>query len=136
MHLCAKKVCQLLPDRCMYMGKPVVSIQRKRRKGIRVKVMLFNAAFNNISAISWRSSLLVVEIGVPEENHRPVANHWHTLSHNVVSSAPRLNGIDLTTLVVIDRDWIGSCKSNYHEITTTKKRKGETNYLHFKQLIN
>ena len=73
------------------MGKPVVSIQRKR-KGIRVKAMLFNAAFNNISAISWRSVLLVAETGVPEENHRPVANHWHTLSHNVVSSTPRLNG--------------------------------------------
>jgi hypothetical protein len=38
--------------------------------------MVFNATFNNISVISWRSVLLVEETGVPEENHRPVASHW------------------------------------------------------------
>jgi len=27
------------------------------------------------------------------ENHRPVASHCQTLSHNVVSSAPRMSGI-------------------------------------------
>jgi hypothetical protein len=36
---------------------------------------VLNVTFNNISAISWRSVLLVEEIGVPEENHRPVAGH-------------------------------------------------------------
>jgi len=51
--------------------------------------MVFNATFNNISVISWRSILLVVETGVPTENHRPVASHWQTLSHNVTSSASR-----------------------------------------------
>jgi hypothetical protein len=30
--------------------------------------MVFNATFNNISAISWRSILLVEDIGVPVEN--------------------------------------------------------------------
>ena len=35
------------------------------------------------------SVLLVEETGVPRENHRPVASHWQTLSHNVVSSTPR-----------------------------------------------
>jgi hypothetical protein len=38
-------------------------------------LMVFNATFNNISAISWRSVLLVEEIGVPGENYRPVASH-------------------------------------------------------------
>jgi len=38
--------------------------------------MVFNATFNNISAISWRSVLLVGEAAVPWENYRPVANHW------------------------------------------------------------
>jgi hypothetical protein len=33
--------------------------------------MVFNAAFNNISVISWWSVLLVEETGVPGENHRP-----------------------------------------------------------------
>ena len=32
----------------------------------------FNATFNNISIISWRSVLLVTETGVPRENYRPV----------------------------------------------------------------
>ena len=38
-------------------------------------VMVFNATFNNISAILWRSVLLVEETGVPRENHRPAASH-------------------------------------------------------------
>jgi hypothetical protein len=50
-------------------------------------------AFNNISVISWRSVLLVEETGVPGENHRPATSHRQTLSHNVVSSAPRLSGV-------------------------------------------
>jgi hypothetical protein len=49
--------------------------------------MVFNATFNNISAISWRSLFLVEEIGGPGENHRPVTSHWQTLSHNVVHVA-------------------------------------------------
>ena len=55
--------------------------------------MVFNTTFNNISAISWRSVLLVEEIRVSEEKHRPAASHWQTLSHNLVSSTPRLGGI-------------------------------------------
>ena len=49
--------------------------------------MVFNATFNNISVISWRSVLLVEETGGPEENHRPVASQRQTLSHNVVHLA-------------------------------------------------
>jgi hypothetical protein len=37
---------------------------------------------------------------------RPVASHWQTLSHNVVSSSSRLISIDCT----------GSCNSNYRLI--------------------
>jgi hypothetical protein len=37
-------------------------------------VMLFNATFNTISAISWRSVLLVEETGIPGENHGPAAS--------------------------------------------------------------
>ena len=33
--------------------------------------MVFNATFNNISVISWRSDLMVEETGVSGENHRP-----------------------------------------------------------------
>ena len=40
-----------------------------------VMVIVINATFNNISAITWQSVLLVEEIGVPAENHPPVASH-------------------------------------------------------------
>jgi hypothetical protein len=43
--------------------------------GVRVSVIALNATFNNISAISWRSVLLVEETGVPRENQRPQASH-------------------------------------------------------------
>jgi len=72
--------------------------------------MVFNDTFKNISAISWRSVLLVEETGVHGENHLPAAGHWKVLSHNVVH---------LATSVVIGTDCIASCKSNYHTLTTT-----------------
>jgi hypothetical protein len=58
--------------------------------------MVFNATFNNLSAISWRLLLLVVETEVPGENHRPVASHWQTLS-NVVLSIPNVIENDILT---------------------------------------
>ena len=60
--------------------------------------MMFNAIFNNISAISWLSVLLVEKTEYPEktgvlgENHRPVSSHFQTLSHNDASST----GFELT----------------------------------------
>ena len=57
--------------------------------------MVFNATFTNISAISRQSVLMEEEIGLTGENHRPVASvsHCQALSHNVVSSTPRLSEI-------------------------------------------
>ena len=40
-----------------------------------VWVMVFNATFNNISAISWCSVLLVEETRVHGENHKLAAGH-------------------------------------------------------------
>jgi len=40
-----------------------------------VVFMVFNATFNNISAILWRSVLLMEEIGVLGKNHRPAERH-------------------------------------------------------------
>jgi len=51
--------------------------------------MVFNDTLNNISFISWRSVLLVEETAdLPH-----CRKYWQTLSHNVVSSTPRLGGI-------------------------------------------
>jgi hypothetical protein len=44
-------------------------------KMLGIRVMVFDASFNNISVISWLSVLLVEETGVPGENHRPAASH-------------------------------------------------------------
>ena len=63
--------------------------------------------------------LLVEESILPGQNHRPVASHWQTLSYNVVLVHLAWKGFELTTLVVIGTDCIGSCKSNYHMIMTT-----------------
>jgi hypothetical protein len=38
-------------------------------------IMVFNATFNNISVISWRSVLLVEETGVPGEYYQPAASY-------------------------------------------------------------
>jgi hypothetical protein len=51
-----------------------------------MSVIMFNDTFNNILVISWGSVLLVEDTG---ENHQPVASHWQTLSHNIVSSTSR-----------------------------------------------
>jgi hypothetical protein len=37
----------------------------------------------------YRGVLLVDETGVTGDNHRPVASHRQTVSHNVVKSTPR-----------------------------------------------
>ena len=59
---------------------------------------------------------------VPGEKQWPVTSHWQTLSHNVVSNtimyiSPWM-GFEHTILVVIGTDCTGSCKSNYHMIST------------------
>jgi hypothetical protein len=35
----------------------------------KIRVIVFNAIFNNISVLSWQSVLLKKETGVPGENH-------------------------------------------------------------------
>jgi hypothetical protein len=61
----------------------------------------FQLYFNYIVAVSFIG-------GGPGENHRPVASHWQTLSHNVVSST-------------LHHERGSNSQSNYHTITTTPK---------------
>ena len=50
---------------------------RLKKKLLRlVWFMVFNATFNNISAISWRPVLVMEDAGVPRENRRPWASNW------------------------------------------------------------
>jgi len=39
-------------------------------------ILVFNATFSNISAISWRPVLWVEEAGVPGKNHWPWTSNW------------------------------------------------------------
>ena len=50
--------------------------------GLWVRIMVFNATFNNISATQWQSVFLVEQTRVSGENHWPSTSHWHTLSHH------------------------------------------------------
>jgi hypothetical protein len=60
---------------------------RRDKLGV-VWFIVFNV--NNISVITWRSVLFLVnETEVPGENHWPAASHWQTLSHNVASRTSR-----------------------------------------------
>ena len=59
-----------------------------------------------------------------KKKHRPVASHCQTLSQNVISSTARHERG--STLAVIGTDCTGSCKPNYHSITTMTVKEYET----------
>ena len=67
----------------------------KEKKSFRFRFMVFKAKKLK-KYFSYIVSLSFIGGGtrVPMENHWPVAlSHWQTLSHNVVSSTPRMSGI-------------------------------------------
>jgi hypothetical protein len=95
-------------------GKTVLIVMKpfKMIFGVMIRVMVFNATFNNISVISWWSVLLVEET----TDLSQVTNKLHYIMLYQVHLA--WVGFKLTKLVVIDTDCIDSYKSNYHAITT------------------
>jgi hypothetical protein len=87
------------------------------KRGRRIRVMVLNATFNNISVISWWSVLLV-NYKFPEKitNLSQVTDKLHIMLYRVHLA---WEGLELTTSVVICTYCIGS-KCYYNTITTTK----------------
>jgi hypothetical protein len=82
----------------------------KPQLNLSVNYTLSVNTFNNSSVISRWLVLLTEETGAPGENHRRVASHWQTLSHNVVSSTPRheLKNLLSMSSVLIPQDMVDS----------------------------
>ena len=74
-------------------------------------------AFNNISAISWLSVLLVEETGVPGDLPQVTDNFFHIVLYQVYLAMSRIQTHNIKSG---DRrfDCTDSCKSNYHTIIT------------------
>ena len=90
----------------IHLSSQITEHKKKTTIYLFVCLMVFNATFNNIWVISWRSVLLMEETKVTDK-----------LDH-IMLYTPLWSRFELTTSVVIGTDCIDSCKSNNHTITT------------------
>ena len=72
--------------------------------------------FNNISVISLLSVLLLEYKEKTTDLPQVTDKVYYIMLYQLQLD---MNEVRTPTLVVIGTDWTGSCKSNYHTITTT-----------------
>jgi hypothetical protein len=107
LHTLLKSVHIAVVDQVNYRGFPTLGL------GLWCETVLSTI----FQLYQWQSVLLVEETGVPGENLPQVTDKlYHIMLYRVHFVWA---GFELTTLVVIGIDYIGSCKSNYHTIATT-----------------
>jgi hypothetical protein len=96
-----------------------------------VRVILFNATFNNISVILWRSVLLVEETGVSRENHGLAISHcYFVFTTKIINFYSKLvpdQKWNIQRRKTTNTDCISSCKTSYLTIKAT--------YLNYMQEI-
>ena len=73
-NIIKKKLCYISLEKKIYINLILCVWRIKCKSNHSVMVMVFNANFNDIAVISWRSALLLEETGVPEEKHWPVTH--------------------------------------------------------------
>ena len=74
-HKIMEYLCHIILNKPSVVYYVYMLLCTKCNDGVRIRVIVFNATFNNISVISWRSVLLVRETGVLGENHRRVVSY-------------------------------------------------------------
>ena len=88
--------------------QPLIHVWFLCHRHLQIDVLFVNSQIGiQFLGLVW-FGFMVLNVTFGGENHRPVSSHWQTLLHNVVSGTPHMNGFELTTLVVINTDCMGS----------------------------
>ena len=91
-------------------GHSTQSIKSNKGQNNRVRVMVFNVTFNNISVISWWSVFLVEDWNWSTQRRLPQVTDklYHIMLYQDEYTSPWA-GFKLTTLVVMGTDCTGIC---------------------------
>ena len=119
-----------------YLARSIEHLYRYQ-SGLGAKVIVLNTTFNNISAISkW--SVFIDGGNRCTRRKRPICRKSLTnfITKCCIEYTSPWAGFELTNLVVTGTVSIGSCKSNYHTITTTWSLEVAALFMTFSTLLH